>query len=274
MVPNKQATQVRHNIRMLPGSSVHRVMTVPLISALAALLVLSGCSSPSKSESTETPGATGSVSESPSPSASASEPPAPYLKVPDGVVLTQPGFALKIGEQATVAWELPVAEADKGGKKDKKNKNKKNKRPVAAIKIKIKKVEAATLKAFAGWELNKAARNSNPFFVHSAVTNVGKTDLSGVKPPLYIVDGNNTLIQASTFEGDFKPCASTPFPKKFKPGEKIKMCSVYLSPKNGRLTAVSFRPTPKFNPITWTGETVPYQEPKKKKKGKKNDEDQ
>lgn len=254
---------------MLPGSSARRVLTVPLISALAAILAVSACSSPN--ESTATPGASATVSDSPSSTPSATEPPAPYLDVPAGVELTQPGISLQVGEQATVAWELPIVKSDK----DKGKKGKKEKAPVAAVDIKVKKVEAATLKAFAGWELNKQARNSNPFFVHANVTNVGKTDLSDIRIPLYIVDGNNTLIQASRFEGDFKPCGSTPFPKKFKTGEKVKMCNVYLSPKNGRLTAVSFRPTTKFDPITWTGEQVPYQEPKKGKgKGKGKDEDQ
>ena len=268
MVPNKQATQVRHNNRMLPGSSVNRLVTVPLISAMATMLMLSACSSPT--ETTSTPGATATVSDSPTSSPSATAPPAPYVAVPAGVELTQPGYALQVGDQATVAWELPIVKSDKGkGKKDKQGKAK-----VAAVDIKVKRVEAATLKAFAGWELNKSARNSNPFFVRANVTNVGKTDLSNVRMPLYIVDGKNTLIQASTFEGDFKPCGSTPFPKKFKTGEKFKMCNVYLSPNNGRLTAVSFRPTKKFDPITWTGEPVPYQEPKKgKNKNKNKDKD-
>lgn len=175
---------------------------------------------------------------------------------------------MQLDEQATVAWELPVIKAEDGAKGGKAGKKKPK---VAAVDIKVKKIEAATLKAFAGWELNKAARNSNPFFVHAVVTNVGKGDLSDVRMPLYMLDGTNTLIQASRFEGDFKPCASTPFPAKFKTGEKFKMCNVYLSPKQGNLTAVSFRATTKFDPITWTGATVPYQE-KKKGKGKGKDQ--
>ena len=268
MVPNKQATQVRHNEGMSLGRSRKRAIWGPLTLLLVAVVSLSGCSSPSKSEDTSTPGANATLSGSPSSSPSATEPPPPYYDVPTGVELTEPGAALQIGEQATVAWLLPIQKADKKGKKAKKEKAK-----VAAVDIKVKQVEAATLKAFAGWELNKAARNSNPFFVRANVKNVGKTDLSDVRMPLYIVDGNNTLIQASTFEGDFKPCGSTAFPAKFKTGAKFKLCNVYLSPKNGKLTAVSFRPTTKFDPLTWTGETVPYEEPKKGK-GKNKSENQ
>ena len=31
------------------------------------------------------------------------------------------------------------------------------------------------------------------------------------------------------------------------------VCLVYLAPERGKLTAVSFRPTQEFDPITWTG---------------------
>ena len=59
-------------------------------------------------------------------------------------------------------------------------------------------------------------------------------------------------------------------------------CLVYLSPKHGDLTAVSFRPTQDFNPITWTGKvtTVGGDQPKKgaksdqPKKGKKSSKGQ
>ena len=72
--------------------------------------------------------------------------------------------------------------------------------------------------------------------------------------PLYVVDGDNRLIEASTFTGTFKPCESAMFPKKFKNGDTVKACLVYLAPDKGDLTAVSFRPDQEFNPIIWTGE--------------------
>jgi hypothetical protein len=82
---------------------------------------------------------------------------------------------------------------------------------------------------------------------------VGGTDLGGRPVPLYIVDGRNTLIEASGFASTFKPCPSKALPKKFENGDRAKVCLVYLSPRNGDLTAVSFRPTEDFDPIVWTG---------------------
>lgn len=267
MVAEKLAGLVRHNGSMLTNRNSAPSRAAWLVILFTCVAMVSACTSPSKSEATPTPGAETSASPSESPSATVAPPPPPYYDVPAGVELTLPGFELALGDKATVAWKLPKPPPAKGKKKKKKA-------PVAAVTIKVKSIEAATLKAFAGWDLNKGARQSNPFFVRASVKNVGKTDLSDVRMPLYIVDGNNTLIQASTFEGDFKPCASTPFPAKFKPGKKVKLCNVYLSPKNGRLTAVSFRPVPTFDPITWTGSTVPYQAKKGKKKDKSTDPDQ
>ena len=51
-----------------------------------------------------------------------------------------------------------------------------------------------------------------------------------------------------------------------RPGKKVKVCLVYLAPNKGDLTAVSFRPTQEFDPITWTGELKKPKPPKKDKK--------
>jgi hypothetical protein len=102
--------------------------------------------------------------------------------------------------------------------------------------------------------------------VHATVENVGGTDLGGRGVPLYIVDGRNTLVEASDFASTFKPCPSKALPKKFENGDRTKVCLVYLSPRNGELTAVSFRPTEDFNPIIWTGKVESLGSGKKNEK--------
>ena len=42
-------------------------------------------------------------------------------------------------------------------------------------------------------------------------------------------------------------------PRSSGPGEDD-VCLVFLAPNKGDLTAVSFRPTQDYDPITWTGE--------------------
>ena len=159
----------------------------------------------------------------------------PYLDVPEGVELTAQGSELQVGESATVAYE-PRQNA------------------VGALDIKVTSTEKASFSMFEGWELTKETRETSPYFVRASVTNVGATDLGGRPVPLYIVDEQNRLIEASVFTGTFQPCEGSTFPKRFRNGDKVRACLVYLAPDKGKLRAVSFRPDQEFNPITWTGE--------------------
>lgn len=201
-----------------------------LAGLLAAALLLTACSDDSGE-----PDADGSATSTSSPgSASASA--TPYLPVPEGVELTPQGTELEVGEEAVVAYEP---------RQDK----------VGVLGIRVDRLEQTTFKeSFKGWQLDKATRKTSPYFVRATITNEGETSLGGRPVPLYIVDGRNTLIEASSFASRFKPCPSVPLPKKFGPGKKAEVCLVYLAPDKGELTAVSFRPTQDFNPITWTGE--------------------
>ena len=197
---------------------------------LALLLALSACggnADPDSSESGETTGSGGDT---------AGEAPTgePYLPVPDGVELTAQGSPLEVGDTAVVAYE-PRQDV------------------VGALEITVTRLVDADFDDFVGWKLTPETRTTNPYFVEATVKNVGDTNLSGQGVPLYAVDGNNKLIEASTFQSTFKPCSPGFFPKPFKGGDKGRFCLVYLAPDRGDLTAVSFRPVEEFDPVTWTG---------------------
>lgn len=220
---------------------------------LAAALALTGCSGEEQQPSGDSSSA-GTPSGS---DASPTEADSPYLDVPDGVDLTAQGSTLSVGDTATVAYE------PKQGK-------------VGALDILVTSLEKASFKQFVGWELTKKIRKTAPYFVRAKVTNVGETNLGGRPVPLYIVDGKNRLIESSIFTGTFKPCDGASFPKKFKNGDTVKACMVYLAPGKGELIAASFRPTQEFNPITWEGEVTPAkgsQPDKKKDQGKQKQKD-
>jgi hypothetical protein len=161
----------------------------------------------------------------------------PYLPVPDGVELTAQSSELAVGDTATVAYELS---------QDK----------VGAIEITVTSLEKASFDQFVGWELTKEIRKTAPYFVRAKVTNVGDTDLGARPVPLYAVDGENRLIESSLFTGTFKPCESASFPKKFRNGDTVRACMVYLVPGKGDLVAASFRPDQEFDPIIWAGDVV------------------
>jgi hypothetical protein len=231
-----------HNGRVLRrvGSSLAAVLL------LASVGLLGGCSDddsgPDLGES-----ASAGASDSGSTSESASE---SSLPVPEGVELSSQGSQLQVDETATVAYELRQG-------------------VVGVLDIKVTRLEKTSFKkSFVGWDLDQSQQKSNPYFVRVTLTNRGDTDLGGKKVPLYIVDGTNTLVEATTFASAFPPCEPGVFPKKFKTGKKLKACLVFLSPKKGELTAVSFRPTQDFDPITWTGELEKPKPPKPDKGGK------
>ena len=217
------------------------------VAALAAALVLAACSGGDGSSGSGSP--TGDAAQDGTSAASGGDAtpgsdPSPYLPVPAGVELTDPGSELGFGEQATVAWQP-------------------EKKQVGVLNIKVRKVVAADIRALQNWQLDAAGRGSSLYYVTMTVANVGDQDLSGQRIPLYVLDGANALVESSAFKKEFKPCSSPALPDGFVTGEKVTVCQAYLVPKRGTLVAVSFRPTEKFNPITWVGNVT---EPKKPKK--------
>ena len=236
----------------LHNGPVVRRVGAALAAAVLGIGALAGCSQDDSSSETDS---------SPTVSAteSASEPTESALPLPDGVELSAEGSQLEVGETATVAYEVKQGE-------------------VGVLDLRVTRLEKTSFKkSFVGWDLDKGQRKANPYFVRVKVTNRGSTDLGGRRVPLYIVDGTNTLVEATSFASAFKPCEPGTFPKKFQPGKKAKVCLVFLAPDKGELTAVSFRPTQEFDPITWTGELrapKPVKPPKGKGKGGKGKGDQ
>ncbi len=82
--------------------------------------------------------------------------------------------------------------------------------------------------------------------------------------PLYVRDAEGSFVESSAFKTDFDPCPSPALPEKFATGKKVTLCQAYLVPKRGRLEAVAFRATAKFNPITWVGKVTVSKPPKKR----------
>jgi hypothetical protein len=222
-----------------------RLVAAPAVAVLVSVLVsglLAGCS-----DDGDEPEA-GSSSSPATPSAT------PYLPVPEGVTLTEPGSQLAVGDHAVVAYRP-------------------RQRQVGALDIQVTRLEETTIKeSFSDWQLSGEQKRSTPYFVHARIENVGDTDLGGRPVPLYAVNDDNVLLESTPFASSFEACPSTPFPKKFGPGATTNACLVYLAPRHGELVAVSFRPEETFDPITWSGDIEKYvpPKPKKSKKGRGN----
>ena len=223
-------------------------MTGRLPRALACgvlTLALVGCS-----DDSESPESADSESSSESTSESGSASPSDTLLVPDGVELTEQGSSLEVGETATVAYEVRQG-------------------VVGVLDITVTRLEKTSFaESFVGWDLDDETKKAKPYFVRATVTNRGETDLGEMRlQPLYIVDGTDTLVEATLFGSTFKPCHPDAFPAPFPPGASADLCLVYLAPDKGDLVAASFRPTETDIPITWTGE-LKQPKPPKDDKGK------
>jgi hypothetical protein len=223
---------------------VTRRTFLPACVAVLAL-ALAGCGGSDSSEpaaggsdsSAPTDPATGtSTGSSPRSSPTDSSATSPTGRV-DGVKLTPQGTRLKLGDTARVSWQP-------------------DQKRTGVIAVTVDGLFRVPISAFNAWRLDRDTRRSTPYFVHATVRNLGKSDLSQVPVPLYLLDERETLLQASTFRAKFTPCPSRPLPPEFKRGDKAEVCLVYFAPQHGKLAAISFRPSEDFDAITWTGQVV------------------
>ncbi len=239
-----------HNVRVRLGTRPHRPALVVPVALLA--LSLTACNGGSGEPATDEPTSGESAATSTSGDAP-TESPTADVTVPEGVSVTAQGSGLAFGDSATVVFE-PDQKRD------------------TVLQLTVDSARQANLDDFEGFILDSDyKKKANYFYVKVSVENVGEGDVGGAPVPLWGVNADNTLLPAVNFTTKFKPCTSMPLPKKFKPGDTLDTCLVYLSPDAGRLESVSFRPDQAFDPIEWTGDVKP---PKKDKgdgkKGKKN----
>lgn len=178
-----------------------------------------------------------SLSPSASPTPTAEPTPQSYLPVPAGVTLTDQGADLPLGQGATVAWQP-------------------RQQLTGVLDLTVDAVRRTSIEqSFSGWQIPTETETSTPYFVRATVTNRGSTDLAGRLVPLYVVNANGTLIEATSFAGEFRPCRRGVFPERFAPGASAKVCLVFFAPEQGgAVSGVTFRPTEDFDPITWTGD--------------------
>ncbi len=160
------------------------------------------------------------------------------VEIPSGVTPTKAGTELAFGEKATVAYEPNTSKS-------------------SVLDLTVQEVQAGRIADLSAFQLDAATRRSTPYYVTVRVENVGTGDLGGAAVPLFAVDGDDRLIQPSTFTSAFDRCPSTPLPEKFAADATTTGCLVYLLPDRGELTAVSFRPLQEFEPITWDGTVQP-----------------
>ena len=202
----------------------------PLRSLPAALLsvalVLAGCSSGSDGEAEPaTPSATVTTTRTPSST----------VGVPRGVALTAQGSTLAFGDPARVIFE---SGRNRG----------------TVLRLTVRSVRHGRLKDFDGFILDdRYEQKASYYYATVTVKNLGRGDVGGAAVPLWGVDRAKTLLPAVTFTTRFPPCPTEKLPARFRRGAALTTCLVFLSPDKGGLSGVSYRPSQRYDPVTWTG---------------------
>ena len=244
-----------HNVWVSPQhrrAPVRRPSLSRLLSAAVVLgLVAGGCSSADDEPTTTTETSveeseTGETAESAEATESATpeqdgptESPTADVPVPDEVEVTAQGADLDFGQTATVVFEP-------------------NQKKSTLLNLTVRSARKGRLDDFEGFILDDDyKRKANYYYVKVGVENVGDDNVGGSPVPLWGVNGENTLLPAVDFTTKFRPCESTPLPRKFKNGDSVDTCLVYLSPDKGSLDSMSFRQDQAFDPIEWHGEVKP-----------------
>jgi hypothetical protein len=184
-----------------------------VVALAAAALVLAGCSSG------------GSDDVKPKPDVPKG------FDVPAGVTLTPAGSTVKVGDAASVVYEVDDA--------------------ASAITLRIMAVRKGTMKDFRFFSLDAASRSSTPYYVDVAVRNEGPAGLGGVTLPVLAHTASNTVYPPNELVGTFKPCPSSALPKSFLEGATAQLCMIFLLPKGETLRTVDLQTGSEADAIHW-----------------------
>lgn len=197
--------------------------------ALAVAGGLAGCAS-------DEGGKDAGETTSPSPSGTSTDP-APYLPVPEGVTLTEPGTALDLGEEGVIAFERRQDE-------------------IGVLSVVVEKIERTSFQeSFPGWTVDDTTAARTPYFVRVEVTNVGETDLGGLRLDnvLWADDGSNLEAPNYYTAAQLPACNGTALPTPFAAGATAELCQVYFIAPAHALESVAFPPYGGLDEVTWSG---------------------
>lgn len=215
---------------------------------LAGAVGLAGCGSGDGTAGEE-------ASATPTPTESTSPP--PYLEVPEGITLTEPGTELALGEEGVIAFQRRQDQ-------------------VGVLAVTVDRIERTSFQeSFAGWNVDDTTAARTPYFVRLSVTNVGDTDLGGLRLDnvLWADDGDNLEAPNYYTAQQLPVCGGGPLPAAFATDATTELCQVYFIAPDHVLESVTFPPFGGLDPITWSGEiskvTKPVKPGKKdRKRGK------
>ena len=191
---------------------------------VVAVLVLSACGAGDDGGGDDTDD--GGITETPSETTA--------TPTDDGEELTEPGTELQLGDSAFIRWNA-------------------TQQLEGYVAVTVQRLVQVSIQEFRAFKLDEDMQKSTPYYVTVSVANLGKTNLAGVRIPLYLNDGSEVLIPQANIPTRFDPCPSEPLPKKFTKDKQVNLCLVYLAPEGRQLEAMALRSADMTDAISWTG---------------------
>lgn len=209
---------------------------VALAGIVLAASSLAGCSLTRSSDTSGTPTGAASPVRPTSPPTSAPHTPSPGTPTPSPTGPTR----LHLGESTAAEWSP-------------------NQHVTARIRLTVTALERADWSYFRGWHVSAHTRhNTRPYFIRATVANEGGDNLGGFRVPLYALDDDHQLVEASTFGSTgtqvFAPCHPDTLPTHFRTGYRVHACLVTLVPRAGTVVGASYRPHQDSRETTWSGQ--------------------
>ncbi len=160
--------------------------------------------------------------------------PAPKVRVPRGVQLTDEGSELAIGDTASAIYQA-------------------DKRRVSVVDVSVRSIlEGSIRRDLATFDLPDKVRGQTPYYVTVRVTNNGPARLGGASVPVYVLDSTATYFPATTLLGALPACPGGPLSEPFEPQDTQTRCLLFLARQGTTIKELQLRPYEGYDPVSWT----------------------
>jgi hypothetical protein len=143
---------------------------------------------------------------------------------------------------------------------------------IGVLEVVVERIERTSFQeSFPGWNIDAATAARTPYFVRVKVTNVGDTDLGGMRLDnvLWADDGNNLEAPNYYTAAQLPACNGAALPTPFATAATAELCQVYFIAPAHSFESVSFPPYGGLDAVTWSGPISKVTKPAKPGKGGK-----
>jgi hypothetical protein len=119
------------------------------------------------------------------------------------------------------------------------------------VRVAVTDVTEGRIRHLSDFVLDTEGRRSTPYYAHVRVANIGGGNLSRARITLWGFDSSGTVRPPAEVLGTFPRCQTRRAPKRFRRGDSMRTCLVYLVPRGSTLQAVQYRFSDDRPPVSW-----------------------